>query len=208
MSTSTSSNISKYPCGTCDCTVTWDDRGVACESCGMWYHAKCQSIDSTTYSNLNDSNISWRCIICGNPNYSNVSFDLFGIHTGNKSSDIITNDSLDPNLPTPTKTFHPNHVSTPTRASKQNKHNSRPLRLVNVNFRSARGKKPDIINMINSVQPDIIIGTETHLDKNIPDTEFLPPNYTAHRKDRNKDGGGVLIALKKTYLPKVLGPQN
>ena len=50
--------------------------------------------------------------------------------------------------------------------------------------------------MINSVQPDIIIGTETHLDSDFSDTEFLPSNYKTHRKDRNKYGGGVLIALR------------
>ena len=203
MSCSSKNNSTKYPCGTCDITVTWKDRGVACESCGMWFHAACQSIGSASYSNLNDSNISWKCIICDNPNYSNISFDLFGIETEivsqispSKTTESI-DISLDPISPiSRSSNFIPNHASTPSTASKPNKQNYRPLRLVNINFRSARGKKPDIINMIESVQPDVIIGTETHLDKNIPDSEFLPPNYKAHRKDRNKDGGGVLIALK------------
>ena len=51
--------------------------------------------------------------------------------------------------------------------------------------------------MINSVQLDIIIGTESHLDNDISDAEYLPSNYKAHRLDRNKSGGGVLIALKE-----------
>ena len=68
---------------------------------------------------------------------------------------------------------------------------------MNINFRSARGKKPAIINMINSVQPDIIIGTESHIDADISDTEFLPSNYKTHIKERNKYDGGVLIALRE-----------
>ena len=194
---SNSSNISKYPCGTCDCTVTWDDRGVACESCGMWYHAHCQSISSNSYKDLQDSNISWRCVICGNPNYSNVSFDLFGVEVEQASPNSKNSSlSLDPTSPT-TNSFNPYLVSTPTRVCKQNKLSSRPLRLVNINFRSARGKKPAIINMINSVQPDIIIGTESHLDADINDTEFLPSNYKTHRKDRNKYGGGGTHRTKR-----------
>ena len=34
----------RYPCGTCDNSVAWDQRGVACETCVLWYHASCQNI--------------------------------------------------------------------------------------------------------------------------------------------------------------------
>ena len=68
--------------------------------------------------------------------------------------------------------------------------------MININFRSDKEKIADISNLISSLQPDIIIGTETHLDSTISDSEFLPPSYKAHRKDRNLHGGGVLIALK------------
>ena len=44
--------------------------------------------------------------------------------------------------------------------------------------------------------PDIIIGSETHLDSSILDAEFLPPNYNLWRNDRNRLGGGVIVLYK------------
>jgi hypothetical protein len=50
---------------------------------------------------------------------------------------------------------------------------------------------------------DIIIGTETWLDKDIKDSEICPKGYILHRKDRNsknhRTGGGVLLAIKNEY---------
>jgi len=40
------SNTTTYPCGTCDKPVTWDDRGIVCDTCNKWYHAHCQSSDT------------------------------------------------------------------------------------------------------------------------------------------------------------------
>ena len=74
-------NSTKFPCGTCDNTVTWEDRGVACESCGLWYHASCQSIRTQTYLDLDDTRVLWNCRICGNPNYSTHPFDLHEMET-------------------------------------------------------------------------------------------------------------------------------
>ena len=56
-------------------------------------------------------------------------------------------------------------------------------------------------NLIDSTNPDIVIGTETWLDPRITNNQVLPPNYTVWRKDReNSKGGGVLIAVKNTFL--------
>jgi hypothetical protein len=55
-------------------------------------------------------------------------------------------------------------------------------------------------NVIDSAKPDIIIGTETWLDKDIRDSEICPRGYVLHRKDRtNKTGGGVLLAIQNEY---------
>ena len=37
---------------------------------------------------------------------------------------------------------------------------------------------------------------QTKIDSSILTSEILPPNYSVMRKDRNKDGGGFMIALK------------
>ena len=205
---SNSSNLSRYPCGTCDNTVTWDQKGVACETCGQWYHASCQSLGNSDYSNLNNSNISWHCVICGNPNYSNYTYDLYGLSTESAQNPLQSAASLSFNSVaslSPNLNFNPIHCSSPSKDRLKAHPNSkfpRPLRVININFCSVKGKRAGILNLISSLQPDIIIGTETKIDSSIADSEFLPTNYKAHRKDRNKDGGGVLIALKEELFFK------
>ena len=187
-------DVSHYPCGTCDVSVSWTEKGVACDTCGIWYHARCQSIPTLSYENLH-GDVSWHCAICGNPNSETV-FDLHGVDWPNTSS--LNHDTSNFSCTTPTETtFKPHHVSTPTRISQQNKWKKRPLRVVTVNFRSAVGKRPQTLLMLDSMKPDIILACETWLDGDIKDNEFLPSDiYTIYRKDRNRLGGGVLIAVR------------
>ena len=133
-------------------------------------------------------------------NKSGSRTDLYGLSTESafnplQSASLSFNSvaSLSPNL-----NFKPIHCSSPSkdRPKAQNSKFPRPLRVININFCSVKGKRASIFNLIASLQPDIIIGTETHIDSSISDSEFLPPSYKAHRKDRNLHGGGVLIALK------------
>ena len=51
--------------------------------------------------------------------------------------------------------------------------------------------------IIEEVEPDVIGLTETKMDEEEP-LDFKD-EYSIYRNDRNKDGGGVLIAVKKIY---------
>ena len=42
---------------------------------------------------------------------------------------------------------------------------------------------------------DILIVAETKLDSSFPDTQFRAEGYTLYRKDRNQNGGGLLIYI-------------
>ena len=177
---------SRAPCGTCDRSVLWTDKGVACESCGLWFHASCQYIGSRTYYNdLNNSDVTWHCVICGNINHSLVAFD----HDVGGSSSTLS-------VPVSEGGFAPNRVSTQTKNSSHRRQGNRPLRLLNVNFHSAVGKRAEIANLIVSTKPDIVVGTETWLDNTISNAELFPAEYSIYRNDRNRNGGGVLIAVK------------
>ena len=47
---------------------------------------------------------------------------------------------------------------------------------------------------------DIIAVSETHLDDSINSAEIFPPEYIIYRRDRDRNGGGVLIAVKRNVL--------
>ena len=66
-----------------------------------------------------------------------------------------------------------------------------------MNVNSAKGKPAEIVNILDYTKPDVIVMSETKLDKSCYTSEFLPKNYTAFRRDRTINGGGVLIATKK-----------
>ena len=187
-----SDNSSQAPCGTCDRPVTWSDRGIVCETCGLWYHASCQSVGNQSYEALESSNVRWDCEICGSPNYSTIAFDLYGIsHSHTSASFDFQTQENDP------YNFIPTHCSTPTRQSRQDRSVKRPLRILVINFRSAVGKVPQISFLLQSTKPDIILGCETWMDDTIKSSEIFPAEYKIFRKDRNRNGGGVLIAANE-----------
>lgn len=76
------------------------------------------------------------------------------------------------------------------------KRNINSLRVLTVNFQSARSKSHETALLIESSNPDIIIGTETWLKPEIYDSEVIPPSYTLYRNDRADGYGGVLLAVK------------
>ena len=88
------SDVSRFNCGTCDRTVAWDQKGIACETCGLWYHASCQSIGGKSYEDLGTSDMTWHCVVCGYPNYSNIAFDLYSLHneTSTKEPSLMATD--------------------------------------------------------------------------------------------------------------------
>ena len=96
--------------------------------------------------------------------------------------------------------MNPKLTSSPKPATPQNSKSSpRHLRILNINFRSARKKGKQIEAIIDATNPDILIGTETWLDPNIHSSEISPNylGYTVHRRDRKGEAyGGVLIAVK------------
>ena len=63
-----SENISRSDqngkCKDCNRRVTFRGRGVECESCKNWFHAKCQKISNEENANMQD--VVWICTYCNN----------------------------------------------------------------------------------------------------------------------------------------------
>ena len=46
---------------------------------------------------------------------------------------------------------------------------------------------------------DILIVTETKTDESFPTSQFITPGFTSpYRFDRTKDGGGILVSIRKS----------
>ena len=72
------------------------------------------------------------------------------------------------------------------------------LRLCILNRDSIGNRKAELEHMAEFMKPDIIFFTEKKIDSDINSCEFLPEAHAGTiRKDRKKDGGGVLIPTRK-----------
>ncbi len=183
----------KYPCQICAKAVKWGQRGLLCDGCDAWSHADCYGMDTALYAALErDIDGSWQCCNCGMPNFNS---SLFSSH---QESTLPLNTSADstPQSPLAHSSPDPQSSSKQTAAGQtQNRHGGLPIRSIVINCRSIKGKKAELDDLIDSLQPHIIFASETHLDSDYFSTEFFPTNFSVYRKDRNRHGGGVLLAV-------------
>jgi hypothetical protein len=70
------------------------------------------------------------------------------------------------------------------------------LVLLQVNCRSILNKSLDFWNLVDTYNPDVIIGTESWLREEISNAEVFRDDNTTFRRDRNTRGGGVFIYVK------------
>ena len=81
------------------------------------------------------------------------------------------------------------------------------LRLLYTNCRSAKGKSTELSSLI--IDYDIICLTETHIDNTINSRSILNrDDLIFYRKDRNLNGGGVLIAINNILQPKEIATNS
>ena len=76
-----------------------------------------------------------------------------------------------------------------------------PIRVVNINFQSILHKKAELLDLVSTHKPHIIIGTETWLSNDTCNNEIIPEdwNYIIYRNDRSDGYGGVMIAISKQF---------
>ena len=187
------------PCGKCQLPVTYDHKGLLCDTCNHWFHAPCQRVGDNLYDYLAKSDCSWHCTKCNSINHSRASArDLSSFSSENRFS------SLSLNASPVNHNFIPQSTSTPSRNRPQrtNKTDS-PLKIAHLNFRSMKDKKPQFLSFVEINKPDVIVGTETWLTPAIYDAGYFPPElgYTVYRRDRvDKKGGGVIILVNSTFI--------
>ena len=50
----------------------------------------------------------------------------------------------------------------------------------------------------------LVMGSESHLDGSVFDSEVFPSNYAVYRKDRNIHGGGIFVLVEKSIPSSVI----
>ncbi len=178
----------RYPCGECGKACRWGQNCIECDGCEKWHHKRCVGMGSAVFDTLaNQTDPTWICPQCGIPNLTSSTFfkseHIDSVHSTNTSSSLA---SLQPS-------GQPLATSSPRRSNRTPP--KKQLRLLNVNFNGISGKVPQLHDMIDSLDPDVIIGTESKLSQHHLDSEIFPPNFIPWRKDRNADGGGIFIAV-------------
>ncbi len=73
------------------------------------------------------------------------------------------------------------------------------LHIIHLNIRSIRYKISQIRMLVQSSKIGIICLSETWLESEISDSEIEIENFTVIRKDRNRNGGGVVFSLDQTW---------
>ena len=67
-----------------------------------------------------------------------------------------------------------------------------------INANGVLSKTAEIASIIDYCDLDLMLFTETKIDSSISFSEFLPNGYNGgSRRDRNKNGGGVMIVTKQ-----------
>ncbi len=78
------------------------------------------------------------------------------------------------------------------------------IKVVVFNFQGIRNKISDLVCCIDIFEPDIILGTETHMNSTVHSSKLVSRRYHVIRKDRDirhsSTAGGVLIATKNDLI--------
>ena len=146
-------------------------------------------------------NVSWNCDPCGLPNFSSCIFDTSTFVSTNIYETLNDSSFNDNSIGSPTAASSPVHKQKPPRNYTANKRNDTHLRVLVINCQSIKNKKYDLENLTESTKPDIIIGNESWLHKDIQSTEVFPSGYIPYRNDCKTDAhDGVFILVSEKYL--------
>ena len=209
----------KYPCQVCNKPVRWNQKGIACDNCDLWYYQACISMNTDSYLRHANSSLAWLCKACHTPNHTSVLYEsiksddnqfssLYESNCNNENSHYTSfNDSL--------STINSPLASSSPRKNRNiinNKLNKESIQILNINFQGIRNKKVALQNLLETTEANVhvLIGTETWLNDSIYSSEIIPTGqFDVNRNDRDKGkGGGVLIAVRRSLICSEIFKRN
>ena len=78
------------------------------------------------------------------------------------------------------------------------------LVVLQVNCRSVYNKAIELWNLVDTYNPNVVIGTESWPKEDISSAEVFRADFTTFRKDRSARGGGDFIGVKNFIAPTEL----
>jgi hypothetical protein len=78
------------------------------------------------------------------------------------------------------------------------------LVVLKVNCRSVYSKAIELWNLVDTYNPNVVIGTESWPKEDISSAEVFRADFTTFRKDRSARGGGDFIGVKNFIAPTEL----
>lgn len=182
----------KYPCSMCSRAVKNRDPAVSCDQCGLWVHNQCSGLSEHMYERMKQSCGVWICPSCGMPSFTSSFFDSPSIEISNSFSSLTdVNDDIE----VPRIASTPVKCMSPLKSEKLRKREK--LKVISINVNGLRSKKLQLCELIHAEKPDILLCQETKVDDSVSSIELFPESFTVFRKDRNMNGGGVCIAVRK-----------
>ena len=193
----------------CEIDANCLNGGIACEHCHVWYHRDCACLN-LSFDPLSDTNFYFEI-----DSFSSTTLFVPRIHSTLILSSPIT---LEPPVQNMTSTStqtnpppvfsisssgpeSPPSVLTPELSSDFiYPKKSSNWHTVVINANSITHKKAEISAITDYCDPDLMLITETKLDSSIISSELLPKgSVDEFRRDRNLNGGGVMIVTKDCY---------
>ena len=152
----------------CGKCIKSNQKALLCDLCDKWSHILCVGVSEIRYRELSEATEDLNW---------HCPLCLFKqLPCSNLSNSNIHDDLGD---------IHPVH--SPTRS----------LLCLCFNARGIISKRLDLVVLLEECHPDIVVITETFLDNSFLDSELFSAQYAVFRKDRNRHGGGVLIAVRQ-----------
>ena len=150
-------------------------------------------MSDSEYETMQNSNCTWICPRCDFFNFSDSFFnEQFNLESENRF-DLLAR----------------GHETKSTETLNSKNSFISGLKFSSININSIRGKKLELLAVIDFHQSQILAVQETKIDNSILTSELFPESfpYSVYRKDTTLNGGGVMLLVHKdiTHAPHRIG---
>ena len=173
----------KYPCIVCEKCVKWNQNAILCAICDKWIHLKCSSESSEFHRSTSD----WICNVCL---MSELPFPTLNDNDEDHSFTADTTPvkvDCDGN----TNCTHTEDTFSPLRFFTG-------LIVAHLNVCSLFKNIEEIRHILTENHIHILCLCETRLDDSITNAEMSVHGYRLVRRDRNRNGGGVIVYIHES----------